>query len=323
MIAHVQDNLIDDPIPNSSSLSDSQIQQAKQDTLASIRNHLIASYDIYPAQSYLVSILDQIPNLTPSVRSAFHLFSTLIPRLAPKEPFLELCNGYATDMRFVHSSDAAATARKIQDAKFDISTCLPIKTTGDLLMYADDVAGSIASAICYVAWSILSESPDPECAIRPVDNLAWTTNPSRTNRDITKHAWIVDKSREMGRALQLVNIARDVAKDATIGRVYVPVSSFPNGGALLDILLPSTAHPPDYAAYNIPLLDIADDLRKASATAMDELPRTARGGTRAMAASYFEIAEEVRRRGGKVDDRGVKVEKWRRGWAAARAMWGV
>lgn len=319
----IQDNLVDDPIPNSSSISDGEIQQAKQDTLALIRNHLTASYELYPSQAFLDSILDQIPNLTPSARSAFHLFSTLIPRLAPKEPFLELCDGYATDMKFVHSPDAAARSRKIRDISFDIATHLPIKTNGDLLKYADDVAGSIASAICYLAWSILTDSPDPRFGIRPVDNLAWTQGAAETHRDVSQYRWIVDKSREMGRALQLVNIARDVAKDAIVGRVYVPLSSFPNGSASLDTLLPSTAHPPDYALYNLPLLDIADDLREASAPAMDQLPRTARGGTRAMAASYFEIAEEVRRRGGKVDDRGVKVEKWRRGLAACKAMWGL
>jgi 15-cis-phytoene synthase/lycopene beta-cyclase len=54
---------------------------------------------------------------------------------------------------------------------------------------------------------------------------------------------------------------------------------------------------------------------------MADLPRTARGGTRAMVASYFEIAEEIRRRGGAIDERGVKVDKWRRLIAAGRAMW--
>jgi 15-cis-phytoene synthase/lycopene beta-cyclase len=141
-------------------------------------------------------------------------------------------------------------------------------------------------------------------------------------------------ARKMGRALQLVNIARDVAKDAAIGRLYIPLSAFASPNDILDILLypptspASTAEPEAkehvgkvYARYNLPLLDLADELRSESEDAIARLPRTARGGMRAMVASYFEIAVAVRREKGRVDERGVRVSKAKRAYEAALGLW--
>ena len=335
-----QDNLIDDPVATSATsppVSDDARRKANVETLAAFRSHLIAAYKPYSARSELDSILDDIPHLTTSARLTFRLFSILIPRLVPIEPFLELCSGYETDMKFVpptaastcHSSGqsfpqfpSCSIRERLRDSRFDLEEHLPIKTKEDLLRYADNVAGSIASSICYLAWSVLTTSSSS----RPVDDLAWSAS-VRLDKSRTSSTGppdrlrIVTKAREMGRGLQLVNIARDVAKDAAIGRLYVPLSAFPNGFSLLNVLIPSSCISPSYAPYTLPLLDIADELRKSSTSAMDELPSVARAGTRAMAASYFEIAEEVRRRGGEVEENGVKVKRWRRALAAARAFW--
>ena len=219
------------------------------------------------------------------------------------------------------------------------------------MTYADNVAGSIASAICYLSWSILdSDEGDEREVRRPVEMLEWAfwknengalvPEPDRDDPitpTIAARAQVVSSARDMGRALQLVNIARDVAKDALIGRLYIPLSHFSSARNILSILqyspessaaLTSTGDAlllqrprPDYAQYNIPLLDMADAMRQRSFGAIDRLPRTARGGTRAMVASYFEIGLAVRREQGAVDERGVRVSKLKRVWAAAWAMW--
>lgn len=211
------------------------------------------------------------------------------------------------------------------------------------MQYADDVAGSIAAAICYLAWSILDDAEGVNT--RPVEQYGWAKALHR-RRDSTisalpvndagaegKEAVVLD-ARKMGRALQLVNIARDVAKDATIGRLYVPLSRFRSAKDILDILLTPprsakmkghsrTEQGVEYAKYNLPMLEEADTLRRQSESAIILLPRSARAGTKAMVASYFEIAIAVRREGGKVDERGVKVDKGARLRAAALALWGV
>jgi 15-cis-phytoene synthase/lycopene beta-cyclase len=278
----------------------------------------------------LNAILNTIPNLTSSSRSAFHLFSTVIPRLVPIEPFLELCQGYETDLQF-YDPTTIPLEKKMNTEKFQLEDRLPIKVEEDLMEYADNVAGSIAAAICYLAWSVLDTPLDPSLALRPVDDLSWsstvhTGSPPKSSPsyspEIRNRIQVVEKSREMGRSLQLVNIARDVAKDAVIARIYVPLSWFANSADYLSILFPSSTSP-SYATQTLPLLDLADSLRKSSEGAIGGLPPTARGGMRAMVASYFEIGEEIRRRGGEVEDKGVKVSKLRRAKAAARAMWGV
>lgn len=219
----------------------------------------------------------------------------------------------------------------MQEKDFIVEDHLPIKTNEDLLQYADDVAGSIAAAICYLAWSVL-DYPTSGNPARPVENLPWasglhhdTLSTSSLSPLESRRVSTVKSARTMGRALQLVNIARDVAKDAQIARVYVPLASFPQTSDLHAVLLPQSIQKgqrPDYSRYNLPMLKSADEMREGSAGAIADLPPTARGGARAMAASYFEIGSAIRREDGKVDERGVKVDKKKRLKAAARAMWG-
>ena len=304
---------------------------ARRRTLKAIRSHVAVAWAGAP-NSGLHALLDEIPHLTLSDRSSFHLFASLVPRLCPVEPFMELCDGYEKDMAFsAPPTPGEATARNGQHApKVDIIAHLPIQTSADLLQYADDVAGSIAAAICYLSWSLLTHNP--MAPVRPVEAYRRAEAPRKSKaaaitpeeKSFTtpiiaaQRSWVVSKAREMGRALQLVNIARDVAKDALLGRVYIPLSHFSSAKALLAVLDGTV---PTYSLYTIPTLDLADQMRADSAPAIAQLPRTARGGTRAMVASYFEIGRAVRRDEGEVDQRGIRVNKWGRAWAAARAFW--
>jgi len=216
-----QDNLIDEP--------ESATPQTHARTLATIRKHLKTAYSPDPKDLDIDTILNDIPHLSSSDRSAFHLFASLIPRLVPIEPFLELCKGYETDMAFLPSTPGSTRSplkEKMRDPAFDIEKHLPIRTTDDLLRYADDVAGSIASAICYLSWSILTSPINSDHTLRPVDALTWSrlvhysvNSPIKTNAKISMGLRTVRNAREMGRALQLVNISRDIAQDAIIARL--------------------------------------------------------------------------------------------------------
>ena len=243
----------------------------------------------------------------------FHTFTNLIPRLVPIHPFLELCNGYETDLHFT---------RKLAQADRKLEDCLPILNQNDLLGYADDVAGSVASACCYLAWSILSSCTDN--STRPVRDHVWGTGESDQAASSTNdRRTILQNAREMGHALQLVNIARDVKKDALTNRLYIPLSSFPDNEALYSFLHPTPERPAhDSKPYVLELVQHAFVLRERTAPYMELLPREAKGGLRAMVASYFEIAEEIMKREGEVTNTGVKVSKKKRLRAAAGAMWG-
>ncbi|WVQ98941.1 hypothetical protein IAU59_006073 [Kwoniella sp. CBS 9459] len=384
----VTDNLIDEPYietppDHQGRLIDDSLNTARARTLAAIRKHLLEAYNspststnnthdnnkdsdtgtdtdagrkTYPAHLYhstkLDRILDGIPHLTSSDRSAFHLFSSLIPRLVPIYPFQELCDGYETDLGFsprhipfkqatsVSLGASTLASQGTGQRPLDLTEQLPIRTTDDLMKYADDVAGSIAGAICYLAWSVLTSSSSTSRPLaRPVDGYTFaqalhdktgsSVMPEISDAALESRLSVIRAAREMGRALQLVNISRDVAKDALISRLYVPLSFFPSASSLLGVLYPSSFSRADttvspslsYAPYTLRLLDVADRMREHSAGAIDRLPWTARAGIRAMVASYFEIAVAVRRQGGEVDGRGVKVSKKRRIRKAMGAIW--
>ena len=297
----------------------------KIEHLAAIKGHLIKSYESNVSPAALDAILDLL-DLDESDRTVFYAFSHLVPRLVPIHPFLELCHGYETDLHF---SNSVASQGPLSTG--ELWKCLPIITNADLLAYADDVAGSVASACCYLAWSILS--PSRKHPTRPVLNFSWAGVDRQVKgavadeddgSDSDARIEIIKNAREMGWALQLVNIARDMKKDALNNRVYIPLSSFPSSDLVLAFLRPKGSEPlPSCQPQVIGLVDIAYSLRDKTAPYMELLPREARGGLRAMVASYFEIAEEIVRRKGEVEDAGVKVSSWRRARAASAAFWGL
>ncbi|WVW82877.1 hypothetical protein I302_104889 [Kwoniella bestiolae CBS 10118] len=339
----VTDNLIDEPFPiftdpHQLDRSSKSLEEARREILDSIRQHLVLTDTLskrYPAQSYpldeLDKILDQIPNLTPEDRSAFHLFSLVIPRLVPIYPFLELCDGYSTDLEFP-SKPLSSISQANQE---DIADHLPIKTHGDLMKYADNVAGSIAGAICYLAWSILdsrSNTPVREYEF-PQSSHGHERDVGETNAgadqlgngldEVTSQRLETIKSaRLMGCSLQLVNISRDIIKDALISRLYIPLSWFASPKEILSILFPSPSPLTlSTKSYTEKLLALADELRDKSISSIEDLPRTSRAGVRTMVVSYYEIANAIRGNGGQVDERGIRVGKWRRIGRAGRAMW--
>lgn len=228
---------------------------------------------------------------------SFYLFAKLLPGMIPRQAFDDLLQGYEMDLLFSVEDNTSNSKRSILERS-------PIKTSKDLMLYADLVAGSVADMICHLAWAIL----DHEGGRNP--------NPNRKK--------ILRKARQMGQALQLVNVARDIRTDALMRRLYIPLETISILPEQLESLFcePETRSPKDYAIYTLPLLETANNLRKDSVPEIEQLPRTARAGTRAMVASYFEIGKEVERRGGALEAERLKVSKWRRIAAVLRCFWG-
>jgi hypothetical protein len=90
-----------------------------------------------------------------------------------------------------------------------------------------------------------------------------------------------------------------------------------------DLEGPGAFHAP---SYTLRMLRMAEELKSASRDAIADLPYTARAGTRAMVASYFEIGKEVERRGGQVpslEQGRLRVSKRRRLAAVLWSIWGL
>jgi phytoene synthase len=100
---------------------------------------------------------------------------------------------------------------------------------------------------------------------------------------------------DLGVAMQLTNIARDVGEDARNGRLYIPRDWFAEHGLDADRWLASPRHSPELAAMIGRLLAEADRLYDRATTGIDLLPPACRPAIHASRLLYAEIGREVER----------------------------
>jgi phytoene synthase len=102
---------------------------------------------------------------------------------------------------------------------------------------------------------------------------------------------------DLGVAMQLTNIARDVGQDARNGRLYLPRQWLRESGLDPDAWLQAPVFSPAIAGLVQRLLDAADVLYQRSEHGIGELPRDCRPAIHAARLVYAEIGRELERRG--------------------------
>ena len=115
---------------------------------------------------------------------------------------------------------------------------------------------------------------------------------------------------ELGRALQLTNILRDIDEDAQIGRLYLPRETLAAAGIAIADPVAAIGHPGIHAAC----LPLARDARGHFAQAhaiMQRAPRGAARTPRLMAAAYGAILDQLEARGWASPRARVRLGKWR------------
>lgn len=132
-----------------------------------------------------------------------------------------------------------------------------------------------------------------------------------------------DYATELGVALQLTNILRDVTPDAERGRLYVPVEDLRAAGvapeAFLDAALGRRARE---SRMNDVLRDQGARARRQFALAESRLPRIDRGSMRpaqVMAAVYREIFDRLESSGFPFGER-ARLSRWTKAWVAVRCL---
>jgi 15-cis-phytoene synthase/lycopene beta-cyclase len=195
-------------------------------------------------------------------------------------PLYDLLKGFETDLKF-----------SSQDTPF------PIHDETTLDIYGSRVAGTVAE-LC-------------------IELVYYHTNAhiSEAQRERIIHA-----GGRMGVALQCVNIARDIAVDASIGRVYLPSSWLKEEELRPENII---SHPGSSKAEALRqrVLDHAMALYSEARGAIQELPAAARGPMRVAVESYVEIGRVLRTPGYKVKAGRATVPKLRRlivAWNALR-----
>lgn len=108
---------------------------------------------------------------------------------------------------------------------------------------------------------------------------------------------IVARACDLGVAMQLTNIARDVGEDARAGRLYLPLTWLRDAGIEPDRWLGNPVFTPEIAAMVQRLLDAADAMYDRSTLGIAHLPRSCRPGIYAARALYAEIGRELERGG--------------------------
>jgi phytoene synthase len=103
---------------------------------------------------------------------------------------------------------------------------------------------------------------------------------------------------ELGAAMQLTNIARDVGEDARAGRLYLPLDWLAEAGVDPQAFLAAPAPSPALAEVISRLIAESDQLYRSSQEGVARLPPACRPAILAAASIYAEIGREVARRGG-------------------------
>lgn len=102
---------------------------------------------------------------------------------------------------------------------------------------------------------------------------------------------------DLGVAMQLTNIARDVGEDARRGRVYLPTRWLDEAGIGRDELLAAPGFDARLAPVIERVLDQADRLYRRADLGVAALPRDCRPAIRAARAIYADIGRVIRARG--------------------------
>ncbi len=102
---------------------------------------------------------------------------------------------------------------------------------------------------------------------------------------------------ELGVAMQLTNIARDVGEDARAGRLYLPMQWLREAGVQPEAWLAHPRFTPAIAQVVQRLLDAADGLYARAEAGVAALPRDCRPAIQAARLVYAEIGREVQAAG--------------------------
>lgn len=108
---------------------------------------------------------------------------------------------------------------------------------------------------------------------------------------------LIARACDLGVAMQMTNIARDVGEDARAGRLYLPLDWLAEEGVDADAWLAQPVFNRGIATVIRRLLCAADELYERADTGIAKLPAACRPGMHAARLLYAEIGHELVRRG--------------------------
>lgn len=134
-----------------------------------------------------------------------------------------------------------------------------------------------------------------------------------------RDAAALERAVELGIAMQLTNIARDVGEDARMGRIYLPRNWLREAGLDPDVTAADLRHGPELASVVARLLEVAEVLYRRAGRGVGALRWHFRPAMHAARLLYREIGMEVARHGHDSCTRRAIVPPWRKSGCVARA----
>lgn len=131
---------------------------------------------------------------------------------------------------------------------------------------------------------------------------------------------VLARACELGVAMQLTNIARDVGEDAAAGRLYLPRRWLREGGLDPDAWLRAPSINPVVADAVARLLEAAAVLYERASSGIDRLPLTCRFGIHAASRLYAGIGSQVAQQRFDSVSRRARVSGQRKAVLALAAM---
>jgi 15-cis-phytoene synthase / lycopene beta-cyclase len=203
------------------------------------------------------------------------------------KPLYDLLSGFRTDLEFPGPDRAGGLVRDF-----------PIKDEPDLELYARRVAGTVAE-LCL--------------------ELVFHHSPTRAEISRKEREVMISAGGRMGIALQYVNIARDVATDAAIGRVYLPTAWLEDEGLNPQDVIKKPMGA-EIERLRTRLLGKAFIDYEEARGAMAHLPPEARAPMRVAVESYMEIGRVLSEKGYKTKAGKATVPRQRRIRVAWKAL---
>ncbi|KAF3274107.1 hypothetical protein TWF970_008098 [Orbilia oligospora] len=259
------------------------------DALSNTFSYRRSEKSTFKIQNKLKPPISMLYNLPEEMASSLEMLPI---EALPIKPIQGLLEGFGMDLQFPSSDEKEN--KTMPGGEF------PIKTESDLKRYGYCVAGTVAELLLHL---VFHHSP--------------TKNIAKKER-----AEIIQAGVNMGIALQYINISRDIAKDALIGRCYIP-SDWLAEYNLTPAMVVENPDRPEVRILRRRLLRNAMEIYYQNRGAIEKLPTHggARKGVRGAVENYVEIGRVLLERDGEMPIRNDEtVSKSRRLWVFVKAL---
>jgi phytoene synthase len=259
---------------------------------------------------------------------SFHAASLLLPARvrAPASVVYAFCRVFDDAVDLVATRQAPAALDRLRErldrAYRDVPFDHPVDRAFAAVVSRHSIPRAIPEALLEgFAWDVAGRQYDDLSGVLAyAARVASSVGVMMTLLMGRREPGVLARACDLGAAMQLTNIARDVGEDARNGRVYLPRVWLEEAGVDLASWLARPVFTPAIGAVTERLLQEADALYARADLGVSMLPRDCRPAIGAARLLYADIGRVVRRRGCNAVDGRAVVSRGRKLALVLRAL---